>query len=89
MIVLGFNETSTLWVILCYFPEKGRIEEIVEEMKELNRGERKMNATWEKGPQVDHISGNEGPDHTANAQSDQGLHCPLKQSLNAVDYIDK
>ena len=34
-----------LWVILCHFPEKGRreIEEIVEEMKEKERGERKMN----------------------------------------------
>ena len=31
-----------LWVILCCFPEKGRkkIEEIVEEMKERDRGER-------------------------------------------------
>ena len=36
-----------LWVILCRLPEKGRreIEEVVEEMKERNRGEseRKMN----------------------------------------------
>ena len=31
-----------LWVILCRLPEKGRreIEEIVEEMKERDRGER-------------------------------------------------
>ena len=34
-----------LWVILCRLPEKGRreIEEIVEEMKESDSGERKMN----------------------------------------------
>ena len=34
-----------LWVILCRLPEKRRreIEEIVEEMKERDRGERKMN----------------------------------------------
>ena len=33
-----------LWVILCHLPEKGRreIEEIVE-MKERDKGERKMN----------------------------------------------
>ena len=30
---LGFNDTSTLWVILCSLPEKGR-KEIEEEMKE-------------------------------------------------------
>ena len=34
-----------LWVIVCHLPEKGRreIEEIVEEMKERDRGERKLN----------------------------------------------
>ena len=34
-----------LWVILCHLPEKGRrgIEQIVEEMKERDMGERKMN----------------------------------------------
>ena len=39
--MLGFNDTSTLWVILCRLPEKGRkeIEEIVEEMKETIREE--------------------------------------------------
>ena len=38
-----------LWVILCGLPEKGRreIEEIVEEMKERDRGERKMNESEE------------------------------------------
>ena len=37
------------WVILCRFPEKGRrqIEEIVEEMKERDRGEGKMNNSEE------------------------------------------
>ena len=38
LIVLGFNDSQLLWVILCLFPEKGRkeihVEEIVEEMKE-------------------------------------------------------
>ena len=36
-----------LCVILCHLPEKGRreIEEIVEEMKERDRGKRKMNET--------------------------------------------
>ena len=40
LIVLGFNDTSPLWVILCRLPEKGReeIEEIVE-MKERDREE--------------------------------------------------
>ena len=38
-----------LWVILCRLPEKGRREvvEIVEEMKERDRGERKMNESEE------------------------------------------
>ena len=38
----GLTTRQPLWVILCYFPEKGRrvIEEIVEEMKERNREER-------------------------------------------------
>ena len=38
-----------LWVTECSLPEKGRraIEEIVEEMKERNRGERKMNESEE------------------------------------------
>ena len=38
-----------LWVILCRLQEKGRreIEEIVEEMKERDRGERKMNESEE------------------------------------------
>ena len=42
LTVLGFNDTSTLWIILCRLPEKGRkeIEEIVEEMKEREREER-------------------------------------------------
>ena len=37
--MLGFNDTSTLGVILCHLPEKGRkeIEELVEEMKEKDR----------------------------------------------------
>ena len=39
-----------LWVILCHLLEKGRreIEEIVEEMKERDRGERKMNENERK-----------------------------------------
>ena len=42
LIVLGFNDTSTSWVILCHLPEKGRkeTEEIAEEMKERDREER-------------------------------------------------
>ena len=35
-----------LWVILCRLPEKGR-REIVKEMKERDRGERKMNDSEE------------------------------------------
>ena len=40
--MLGFNDTSTLMVILCHLPEKGRkeTEEIIEEMKERDREER-------------------------------------------------
>ena len=39
LIVLEFNNTSTLWVILCSLQEKGRkeIDKIVEEMKERDR----------------------------------------------------
>ena len=39
-----------LWVILCHLPEKGRreIEEIVEEMKERDSGETKMNESEER-----------------------------------------
>ena len=36
LIVLGFNDTSTLVVILCHLPEKGR-KEIVEEIKGQGR----------------------------------------------------
>ena len=46
---LGFNDMSTLVIILCRLPEKGRreIEEIVEKMKERDRGKRKMNESEE------------------------------------------
>ena len=38
--MLGFNDTSTLWVILCRPPKKGgRKKEKVAEMKERDRGE--------------------------------------------------
>ena len=30
-------------------------------------------------------TGNEGPDQTAHAQSDQGLRCPLTKSRDTVD----
>ena len=42
LIVLGFNDTSSLVDHFCRLPEKGRreIEELVEEMKETDRGER-------------------------------------------------
>ena len=38
----GLTTRQLLWVILCRLPEKGRkeIEEIVKEMKEMNREER-------------------------------------------------
>ena len=44
LINWGLMTRQPLWVILCHLPEKGRreIEEIVE-MKERDRGERKMN----------------------------------------------
>ena len=40
---------TLLWVILCHLPEKGRreIEEIIQEMKEGDTGERKMNESEE------------------------------------------
>ena len=44
--VLGFNVRQPLWVIFCRLPEKGR-REIVKEMKERDRGERKMNDSEE------------------------------------------
>ena len=46
---LGLSKRQFLWVILCRLPEKGRreIEEIVEEMKERDRGERSMNDSEE------------------------------------------
>ena len=39
----GLTTRQPLWVILCRFPEKGRkeIEEIVEEMKQRDREERR------------------------------------------------
>ena len=37
--MLGFNDTSTIVVIMCRLPEKGR-KEIVEEMKERDREDR-------------------------------------------------
>ena len=42
LIVLGFDDMSTLWVVLCRLPEKGtkEVELIVEEMKERDREER-------------------------------------------------
>ena len=48
LLVLGFNDTSALWVILCRLPEKGRkeIEEIVEEMKEREREKRGNERKW-------------------------------------------
>ena len=48
-IELGFNDTSTLVGYFVSSPEKRRreIEEIVEEMKERDRGERKMNESEE------------------------------------------
>ena len=41
----GLTTRQPLWVILCHLPKKKRIEieEIVEEMKERDRGEGKMN----------------------------------------------
>ena len=41
----GLTTNQPLWVFLCRLPGKGRreIEEIVEEMKERDRGERKIN----------------------------------------------
>ena len=42
---LGLTTHQLFWVILCHLPEKERrkeIEEIVEEMKERDKGERKM-----------------------------------------------
>ena len=46
-IELGLNDTSTLVGHFVSSPREGRreTEEIVEEMKERNRGERKMNAS--------------------------------------------
>ena len=46
----GLKTHLPFWVILCRLPEKGKreIEEIVvEEMKERDRGERKMNESKE------------------------------------------
>ena len=45
----GSSTRQPLWVILCCLPEKGRreMEETVEEMKERDRGERKMNDSEE------------------------------------------
>ena len=45
LIELGLTTRQPLWVILCRLQENGRrgVEEIVEEMKESDREERKMN----------------------------------------------
>ena len=49
LIELDFTTRQLLWVILCRLPKKGsrQIEEIVEEMKERDRGERKLNGSEE------------------------------------------
>ena len=49
LIDLGLTTRQPLCVILCRLPEKGRreTEEIVEKMKERDRGERKMNESEE------------------------------------------
>ena len=41
----GLTTRQPLWVILCHLPEKGRreIEQIAQEMKERDRGDKKMN----------------------------------------------
>ena len=46
----GLTTRQPLWVILCGLPEKGRRETVeiyLEEMKERDRGERKMNESEE------------------------------------------
>ena len=45
LLCWGLTTRQPLWVILYRLPEKGRreIEELVQEMKERDRGERKMN----------------------------------------------
>ena len=52
----GLTTRQPLWVILCRLPEKGRkeIEEIVEEMKERNRGERGIGMEVEKQKKQKH-----------------------------------
>ena len=47
--VKGLTTRQPLWVILCPLQEKGRreLEEKVEEMKERDRGKRKMNKSEE------------------------------------------
>ena len=49
LIVLGFNNTSTILGLLCHLPEKRRkeIEEIVEEMKEEQGSESNRNENEE------------------------------------------
>ena len=43
LICWGLTTCQPLWVILCHLPEKGRkeVEEIVEEIKERDREERR------------------------------------------------
>ena len=45
----GLTTRRPLWVILCRLPEKGtrEIEEIVEEMKQMDSGDRKINESEE------------------------------------------
>ena len=47
MIVLGFKDMSTLVGQFVLSPREKEIEEIVKEMKERDRGERKMNDSEE------------------------------------------
>ena len=47
LIVLGFNDTSTLVGHFVSSPRKREIEEIAEEMKERDRGEEEMNDSEE------------------------------------------
>ena len=50
LIELVFNDSQTLWVILCCLPEKERkeIEEIVEEIKERDKKEKGTGRKWNR-----------------------------------------
>ena len=60
--------------ILCIVPSRSQLEE--------------FGPQYEKGP-LTAYAGNEGLDQTLFTQSDHGIHYPLRESLDIIEYINR